>query len=72
MRNNKRLDTTLSTPLFQLPLQTIASRDGPTSLAVRNLLRHVTWSLPSGQSIARFMRAPVLSSGDLADTAIRT
>jgi heme peroxidase len=67
VRPNKRLDTTLSTPLFQLPFQTIASGDGPQSLAVRNLLRHITWSLPSGQSIARAMRAPVLSSGDLAD-----
>ena len=67
VRPNKRLDTTLSTPLFQLPLQTIASGDGPQSLAVRNLLRHITWSLPSGQSIARAMRAPVLSTGDLAD-----
>jgi hypothetical protein len=67
VRPNKRLDTTLSTPLFQLPLQTIASRDGPTSLATRHLLRQVTWSLPSGQSIARAMRVPVLSTGDLAD-----
>jgi hypothetical protein len=67
VRPNKRLDTTLSTPLFQLPFSAIASGDGPQSLAVRNLLRHVTWSLPSGQSIARAMRAPVLSSGDLAD-----
>jgi hypothetical protein len=67
MRNNKIIDTRLSTPLFQLPLQTIASGDGPTSLAVRNLLRQVTWSLPSGQSIARTMRVPVLSTGDLAD-----
>ncbi|HKQ14772.1 MAG TPA: heme peroxidase family protein, partial [Steroidobacteraceae bacterium] len=67
MRNNKIIDTHLSTPLFQLPLQTIASGDGPTSLAVRNLLRQVTWSLPSGQSIARTMRVPVLSTGDLSD-----
>jgi heme peroxidase len=67
MRNNKIIDTRLSTPLFQLPLQTIASGDGPTSLAVRNLLRQVTWSLPSGQSIARTMRVPVLSTGDLSD-----
>jgi hypothetical protein len=67
MRHNKRLDTTLSTPLFQLPLSAIASGDGPTSLAQRNLLRHVTWSLPSGQAIARAMRAPILSSGDLGD-----
>jgi hypothetical protein len=67
VRRNKRLDTTLSTPLFQLPLATIASHDGPTSLAQRNLLRQITWSLPSGQSIAGAMRAPLLSSGDLAD-----
>jgi hypothetical protein len=67
VRSNKRLDTTLSTPLFQLPLSAIASGDGPTSLAQRNLLRHITWSLPSGQSIARAMRAPLLSTGDLAD-----
>jgi hypothetical protein len=67
VKRNKRLDTTLSTPLFQLPLSAIASGDGPTSLAQRNLLRHITWSLPSGQSIARAMRAPILSSGDLAD-----
>ena len=31
------------------------------SLPSRNLLRHVTWSIPSGQSIARLMRAPVLT-----------
>ena len=67
VRRNKRLDTTLSTPLFQLPLSAIASGDGPTSLAQRNLLRHITWSLPSGQSIASAMGAPILASGDLAD-----
>jgi hypothetical protein len=67
VKPNKRLDTTLSTPLFQLPRSAIAGEGGPISLAQRNLLRHVTWSLPSGQSIARAMRAPVLSTGDLAD-----
>ena len=67
VKPNKRLDTTLSTPLFQLPRSTIAGEGGPISLAQRNLLRHVTWSLPSGQAIAREMRAPVLASGDLAD-----
>jgi hypothetical protein len=67
MRNNKRLDTTLSTPLFHLPRSAIAGEGGPTSLPQRNLLRHVTWSLPSGQSIARAMRAPILSTGDLSD-----
>ncbi|MET0658553.1 MAG: peroxidase family protein [Steroidobacteraceae bacterium] len=67
MRPNKRLDTTLSTPLFQLPRSAIAGEGGPTSLPQRNLLRHVTWSLPSGQSVARAMGAPVLSAADLQD-----
>ena len=53
VRPNKRIDTRVSTPLFQLPLAAIPSGDAPTSLAQRNLLRHITWSLPSGQSIAR-------------------
>lgn len=36
------------------------------------LLRHLTWSLPSGQGIARHMGLPVLSPADLADAgAIR-
>lgn len=42
---NKRIDTKLSTPLFQLPMGTISNSRGepigPTSLATRNLLRHV-------------------------------
>jgi hypothetical protein len=67
VRPNKRLDTSLSTPLFFLPRSAIAGEGGPIALAQRNLLRHVTWSLPSGQSIARRMNAPVLSRGDLSD-----
>jgi hypothetical protein len=54
--NNKRIDTKLSSPLFNLPLGAIASGDPPTSLAQRNLLRHLTWSLPSGQSVAQKMK----------------
>ena len=69
MKPNKRIDTTLSTPLFNLPLAAISAGTPPTSLPQRNLLRHLTWSLPSGQDIARFMAAPVLSTGDLADAA---
>ena len=34
----------------QLPLGAIASHDAPTALPQRNLLRHLTWALPSGQS----------------------
>lgn len=67
MRPNKRLDTKLSTPLFNLPLQTIPTGDPPTSLAQRNLLRHLTWQLPSGQAIARQMGAPVLSRKDMSE-----
>jgi heme peroxidase len=66
---NKRIDTTLSTPLFNLPLAAIPAGTPPTSLPQRNLLRHLTWSVPSGQNIARFMGAPVLSTADLADAA---
>jgi hypothetical protein len=67
---NKLIDTVLSTPLFALPTSAIAhipGAPGPISLSQRTLLRHLTWSLPSGQSIARRMHAPVLHSSDLAD-----
>jgi len=66
MRPNKLIDTHISTPLFDLPIGAIASGQPPTSLPERNLLRQVTWALPSGQSIARVMRAPVLAKRDLA------
>ncbi|MGH4000663.1 MAG: peroxidase family protein, partial [Pseudonocardiaceae bacterium] len=62
VRPNKLIDTNISTPLFQLPLVAIASRDAPTSLPQRNLLRHLTWSLPSGQRLAESIGAPVLGS----------
>jgi Animal haem peroxidase len=67
MRPNKLIDTKISTPLFDLPLAAIASGDPPTSLPQRNLLRQVTWQLPSGQSIASRMRVPVLSGSDLSE-----
>jgi hypothetical protein len=65
VKPNKLIDTRISTPLFDLPLATIASGDPPTALPQRNLLRQVTWSLPSGQSIARRMQVPELSRRDL-------
>jgi len=67
VRANKRIDTRLSTPLFDLPLSAIAAGTPPTSLAQRNLLRHLTWRVPSGQAIARAMGETALSDGDLAD-----
>ncbi len=67
VKPNKRIDTRISTPLFTLPLGAIPAPGGPTSLAQRNLLRHVTWQLPSGQSIARAMDVPALSREDLSE-----
>jgi Animal haem peroxidase len=71
VRPNKRIDTKISTPLFDLPLAAIATlnppAEPPTALPQRNLLRHVTWQLPSGQSIARHMKVPALSSDDLKE-----
>jgi hypothetical protein len=50
VRPNKLIDTKISSPLFELPLSAIASGDPPTALPQRNLLRHITWSLPSGRT----------------------
>ncbi|MGX7678775.1 peroxidase family protein [Jatrophihabitans sp. DSM 45814] len=69
---NKVIDTVLSTPLFALPTSAIAhipGDPGPIALPQRTLLRHLTWSLPSGQSVARRMRVPVLDRADFADLA---
>jgi len=69
VRPNKMIDTKLSSPLFALPMRSIASRDHPVVLPQRTLLRHVTWMLPCGQVIARAMGAPVVAAGDLAELA---
>ncbi|HEV8082645.1 MAG TPA: heme peroxidase family protein [Chitinophagaceae bacterium] len=49
-RPNKLIDSKLSSPLFQLPGFTDVN-----SLASRNLLRGLTFSLPSGQRVAHAM-----------------
>ena len=68
VRPNKRIDTRISTPLFDLPLAAIPSADAPTSLPQRNLLRHVTWSIPSGQQLAQAMGVtPVLWAQDFPE-----
>ena len=67
VKRNKRVDTHISTPLFTLPLGTIASHDQPTVLPQRNLLRQLTWSMPSGQSVAAAMGAPALDKKDLKE-----
>ena len=65
VKRNKRIDRHISTPLFNLPLGAIASHDLPTALPQRNLLRQVTWSMPSGQAVARAMGVRSLSPSDL-------
>ena len=68
VRPNKKIDTNLSTPLFDLTPGTIAGPEqAPNVLPQRTLLRHITWLLPSGQAIAREMGVPVLSRGDLSE-----
>jgi hypothetical protein len=67
LRPNKKIDTNVSTPLFNLP--PIAIPSGPSVLVQRTLLRHMTWQIPSGQQIARAMGAPILSEFDLRELA---
>jgi len=67
VRRNKRIDSKVSTPLFNLPRATIPAPDGPTSLVQRNLLRHITWSLPSGQALAATIGVPQLAAADLSE-----
>ena len=69
VKPNKKIDTKISTALFNLPLGAIASHDTPTALPQRNLLRHLTWQLPSGQSVAEAMGVTRLSAADLQELA---
>jgi hypothetical protein len=72
VKPNKLIDTVLSTPLFSLPFSAIAhlpGAPGPTALPQRTLLRHLTWSLPSGQAIADHLRVERLHRNDFADFA---
>jgi hypothetical protein len=69
VKPNKRIDTKISTALFHLPLGAIASHDAPTALAQRNLLRHLTWQLPSGQSVARAIGVTPIAGADLQELA---
>lgn len=64
VRANKKIDTKLSTVLFDL----VGFPAGDVqSLAQRNLLRGLTFSLPSGQSVAKAMGMPLLDATDLDD-----
>jgi hypothetical protein len=67
IRPNKRIDTKISTPLFRLPLAAIASGAPPIALPVRNMLRHLTWTIPSGQAIAQATGSPVLGASNFPE-----
>ncbi len=61
---NKKIDTKLSSPLFDLP----GFPPGDVqSLAQRNLLRSLTFSLPSGQSVAKAMQIAELDATHFVD-----
>jgi heme peroxidase len=65
-QSSKRIDTKLSSPLFKLPFPPNAPH---RSLAQRNLLRHLTFGLPSGQAVARAMGIQPLTSEELKEVA---
>jgi hypothetical protein len=69
VKNNKKIDTTISSVLFTLPVPAIAphTQTTPTVLPQRNLLRQLTWGLPSGQAVAQVMGVDALSPSDLSD-----
>ncbi len=64
VRRNKKIDTTLSTPLFNLMGQAAGE---PVSLVTRNLLRNLMMEVPSGERVAKAMKLPVLAPADLDD-----
>ncbi|NCJ05309.1 peroxidase [Synechococcales cyanobacterium C] len=64
---SKKIDVKLSTPLFQLPFLPPNMPTNPNSLAQRNLLRHLTFSLPSGQAVAQAMEVEPLTAEELAE-----
>jgi len=57
-----KIDTSLAHPLGNLPAR--VARD-PSSLALRNLERSVTFQLPSGQQVARELKLPVIPDEEL-------
>ena len=69
VKNNKKIDTTISSVLFTLPLPAIAphTQVSPTVLPQRNLLRQLTWSMPSGQAVAAAIGATRLAASDLSE-----
>jgi hypothetical protein len=69
VKPNKTIDTTISSPLFTLPLRAIPPHTAPVALPQRNLLRHLTWSLPSGQVVAKHLGVEPLSPDSFTELA---
>jgi hypothetical protein len=67
-QQSKAIDTKISSPLLDLPFPSGAPGD-PKSLATRNLLRHLTFGLPSGQAVAEAMCEGILEPDELEDLA---
>src|SRR5829696_5004003 len=66
VKHNKKIDTKLSSAMFDLPTHVIAPpQKSPAVLPQRNLLRQLTWSLPSGQEVAKAMKVPPLKPEDM-------
>lgn len=64
---SKKLDPKIATVLLDLPVPIVPGSESPErrSLAVRNLLRGKSFSLPSGQTVARAMCVKPLSQEEL-------
>jgi len=71
VKPNKKIDPLISSELFTLPLPSIAphTETAPIVLAQRNLLRQLTWGLPSGQAVAKAMGVEALGRDDLTEIA---
>lgn len=67
LQQSKIIDPKISTPLFALPFTGPNLPTNPASLAQRNLLRHLTFSLPSGERVAQAMGFRPLGADDLAE-----
>lgn len=70
----RRIDTRLSTPLFQLEQPGIGpgggTADNPTELVRRNLFRGRQLQLPSGQQVAAALGLPVIPAQELGLDAL--
>ncbi len=68
VKPNKKIDAKLSSALFALPSSVVSNPslpNNPNSLAQRNLLRHLTFALPSGQRVAKAMKIKVIKLPEL-------